>query len=55
MKLTKTQKILAAATLVVAIVILLMSCGTATSTEIKADSTHTDTTFVDTLKVDTLK
>ena len=52
MKLTKTQKIVAAGTLVVAIAILLMSCGSAVSNEVKTDSTEMK---VDTLKLDTLK
>ena len=55
MKLTKTQKIVAAATLVVAIAILLISCGNAVSNEVKTDSTHTDTTHMDSTLVDTLK
>ena len=54
MKLTKNQKLLALSTLVVAIAILLFSCGTAVSTEVKTDSTHSDSTLVDTLKVDTI-
>ena len=54
MKLTKTQKIVAAATLVVAIAILLMSCGNAVSNEVKTDSTINDTTLVDTIKVDSV-
>lgn len=54
MKLTKTQKIVAAATLVIAIVILLASCGTAVSNEVKTDSTINDTTLVDSLKVDSV-
>lgn len=55
MKLTKTQKIVAATVLVVAIVILLASCGSAVSSEVKTDSTLNDTTLVDSVKVDTLK
>ena len=51
---TKNQKLLALSTIVVAVAILLASCGTAVSTEIKSDSTHADTTLVDTLKVDTI-
>ena len=54
MKLTKTQKIIAASTLVIAIAILLASCGTAVSSEVKTDSTLNDTTLVDTLKVDSI-
>ena len=54
MKLTKTQKIVAAATLVVAIAILLISCGNAVSNEVKTDSTINDTTLVDTLKLDSV-
>ena len=55
MKLTKTQKIVAASALVIAIAILLVSCGTAVSNEVKTDSTFSDTTLVDSVKVDTLK
>ena len=55
MKLTKTQKIVAATVLVVVIVILLASCGTALSSEVKTDSAHADTTLVDALKVDTIQ
>jgi hypothetical protein len=54
MKLTKTQKIVAAGTLVVAIAILLMSCGSAVSNEVKTDSTINDTTLVDSVKVHTV-
>jgi hypothetical protein len=54
-ELTKTQKIVAAAAIVIAISFLIWGCGTAVSTEVKTDSTIKDTTLVDTLKVDTLK
>jgi hypothetical protein len=48
--LTKTQKILAAFAIVMAISFLVWGCGTAVSNEVKTDSTHTDSTLVDTLK-----
>jgi hypothetical protein len=51
---TKNQKLLTLSTIIVAVVILLASCETAVSTEVKTDSTHADTTLVDTLKVDTI-
>ena len=54
MKLTKTQKIVASGTLVVAIIILLMSCGSAVSNEVKTDSTINDTTLVDSVKLDSV-
>ena len=50
--LTKTQKILAAFTIVVVISFLVWGCGTEVKTEVKADSTEMK---LDTLKVDTLK
>jgi hypothetical protein len=50
--LTKTQKILAAFAIVMAISFLVWGCGTAVSNEVKTDSTEMK---VDTLKVDTLK
>jgi hypothetical protein len=50
--LTKTQKILAAFALVMAISFLVWGCGTEVKTEVKTDSTEMK---VDTLKVDTLK
>jgi hypothetical protein len=50
--LTKTQKILAAFALVIAISFLVWGCGTEVKTEVKTDSTEMK---VDTLKVDTLK
>jgi hypothetical protein len=53
-ELTKTQKIVAAGAIVIAISFLLWGCGTAVSTEVKTDSTINDTTLVDTLKVDTI-
>ena len=53
--LTKTQKILAAFALVMAISFLVWGCGTAVSKEVKTDSTHTDTTHMDSTLVDTLK
>lgn len=49
---TKNQKLLALSTIVVAVAILLMSCGTAVSTEVKTDSTEMKQ---DTVKIDTLK
>jgi len=49
--LTKTQKILAAFALVIAISFLVWGCGTAPKSEVKTDSTEMK---VDTLKVDTL-
>ena len=49
--LTKTQKILAAFALVIAISFLVWGCGTEVKTEVKTDSTEMK---VDTLKVDTL-
>jgi hypothetical protein len=52
--LTKTQKILAAFAIVIAISFLVWGCGTAVSNEVKTDSTHTDTTLVDSVKVDTI-
>ena len=51
-KLTKTQKIIAAFAIVVAITFLACGCGTAVSTEVKTDSTEIK---VDSVKVDTLK
>jgi TRAP-type C4-dicarboxylate transport system permease small subunit len=56
-KLTKTQKIIAAAVIVVAIAFLVWGCGTAVSTEVKTDSTEMkiDSVKVDSVKVDTLK
>jgi hypothetical protein len=53
-KLTKTQKIIAAFAIVVAITFLACGCGTAVSTEVKTDSTINDTTLVDSVKVDTI-
>ena len=53
-ELTKTQKIVAAAAIIIAISFLVWGCGTAVTTEVKTDSTHADTTLVDTLKVDTI-
>ena len=50
--LTKTQKILAAFAIVVAISFLVWGCGTTPKSEVKTDSTEMK---VDTLKVDTLK
>ena len=52
---TKNQKLLALSTLVVAVAILLFSCGDV-KTEVKSDSTlvKNDTTLVDTLKVETI-
>jgi hypothetical protein len=50
--LTKTQKILAAFAIVMAISFLVWGCGTEVKTEVKTDSTEMK---VDTLKVDTLK
>ena len=49
--LTKTQKIIAAFALVIAISFLVWGCGTEVKTEVKTDSTEMK---VDTLKVDTL-
>lgn len=54
MKLTKTQKIVASGTLVVAIAILLLSCGSAVNNEVKTDSTINDTTLVDSVKLDSV-
>jgi len=56
-KLTKTQKIIAASVIVVAIAFLVWGCGTAVSTEVKSDSTEMkiDSVKVDSVKVDTLK
>ena len=54
MKLNKNQKLLALSTLVVAIAILLFSCGSAVNNEVKNDSTLTDTTHMDSTLVDTL-
>jgi hypothetical protein len=51
-KLTKTQKILAAFAIVMAISFLVWGCGTAATTEVKTDSTEIK---VDSVKVDTLK
>ena len=51
-KLTKTQKIIAAFAIVVAITFLACGCGTAVSTDVKTDSTEIK---VDSVKVDTLK
>ena len=51
-KLTKTQKILAAFAIVMAISFLVWGCGTEVKTEVKADSTEIK---VDSVKVDTLK
>jgi hypothetical protein len=50
--LTKTQKIIAAFAIIVAISFLVFGCETAVKTEVKTDSTEIK---VDTLKVDTLK
>jgi hypothetical protein len=50
--LTKTQKIIAAFAIVIAISFLVWGCGTEVKTEVKTDSTEMK---VDTLKVDTLK
>jgi hypothetical protein len=50
--LTKTQKILAAFAIVMAISFLVWGCGTAATTEVKTDSTEIK---VDSVKVDTLK
>ena len=50
--LTKTQKIIAAFALVIAISFLVWGCETAVSNEVKTDSTEMK---MDTLKVDTLK
>jgi hypothetical protein len=52
--LTKTQKILAAFAIVIAISFLVWGCGTAVSNEVKTDSTINDTTLVDSVKVDTI-
>jgi hypothetical protein len=52
--LTKTQKIIAAFTIVVAVTFLLFGCGNAVSNEVKTDSTINDTTLVDSVKVDTI-
>jgi hypothetical protein len=54
MKLNKNQKLLALSTLVVAIAILLFSCGNAVNNEVKTDSTINDTTLVDSVKVDSV-
>jgi hypothetical protein len=56
-KLTKTQKIIAAAAIILAIAFLVWGCGTAVSTEVKYDSTEMkiDSVKVDSVKVDTLK
>ena len=53
-QLTKTQKILAAFAIVIAISFLVWGCGTAVSNEVKTDSTINDTTLVDSVKVDTI-
>ena len=50
--LTKTQKILAAFAIVMAISFLVWGCETAATTEVKTDSTEIK---VDSVKVDTLK
>lgn len=54
MKLNKNQKLLALSTLVVAIAILLFSCGSAVSNEVKTDSTISDKTLVDSVKLDSV-
>ena len=51
-KLTKTQKLVAAFAIVVAIAFLVWGCGTAVKTEVKTDSTEMK---IDSVKVDTLK
>jgi hypothetical protein len=51
-KLTKTQKIIAAFAIVVAITFLACGCGNSVSNEVKTDSTEIK---VDSVKVDTLK
>ena len=51
-KLTKTQKLVAAFAIIVAISFLVWGCETTVQTEVKTDSTEIK---VDTLKVDTLK
>jgi hypothetical protein len=50
--LSKTQKILAAFAIVMAISFLVWGCGTTTTKEVKKDSTIT---IVDTARLDTLK
>jgi len=56
-ELTKTQKLVAAFAIVVAIAFLVWGCGTDVKTEVKTDSTEVkvDTLKVDSVKVDTLK
>jgi len=56
-KLTKTQKIIASAAIILAIAFLVWGCGTAVSTEVKTDSTEMKiySVKVDSVKVDTLK
>jgi hypothetical protein len=51
-KLTKTQKIIAAFAIVVAITFLACGCGTEVKTEVKTDSTEMK---IDSVKLDTLK
>jgi hypothetical protein len=51
-KLTKTQKIIAAFAIVVAITFLACGCGTSTTSEVKTDSTEMK---LDSVTIDTLK
>jgi hypothetical protein len=53
--LTKTQKIIAAFAIAVAISFLVFGCGTAVNNEVKTDSTLKDSVVVDTLTIDTTK
>ena len=53
-RLTKTQKIATLAVVIVAILFLVLGCGTAVNSEVKTDSTLNDSVLVDSIKVDTI-